>query len=324
MPRLQLVVVAVLLVLVVAPASRASDHVVVGTALTIRHSRSGRGMVSLTLRDASIPVGAPGGGTDPSLGSTVVTLFGRQSTERFSFVAEPGAGGGTWRVHTTPQGVRYSYSDPGARASATRIRTAQLGSGAGWSARTMAAGLALVVPETAVAVRIDWGTERACALFDGAAVRTSKQGTFVAKDAPPATIADCDDATLFGTTSFDCGGLAPACDGDCPLGSTCDASGPSDPTCTCVFHEGCPGGCPNGWICAYPEGPTPTCVPPFCFSGNGCGGTCDDPTAQCTSFDNLCFCLTPCQGGDPYPTCGGSCPDPMTTCQAGAGGCFCT
>src|SRR5262249_37373127 len=156
--------------------------------------------------------------------------------------------------------------------SSARIRTAQLRTGTGWSVRTLDAGLSLFVPETAVAVRIDWGTERVCAVFDGASIRSSKQGTFVAKNAPPAAIADCDDATLFGTTAFACGGIAPACDGDCPGGSTCERAGPTDPTCTCVFSYGCPGGCPDGWICDHPDGPNPICVPPFCFDGAGCGG----------------------------------------------------
>lgn len=324
MRRKPIVVEVVLLLLLVATTSRAADHVVAGTQLAIHSGANGHGAMSLVLRDAAIPVGAPGSSSDPSLGSTIVTLFGRRSGDRVSFVAAAGPNGGTWKVQQTSRAIRYLYADPGARASAVRIRSSQLRTGAGWKVRTVSPGLALAIAESAVAVRIAWGTERVCAVFDGAAVHTSKRGAFAAHGAAPAAISDCDDTTLGQQSYFECGGIAPACDGECPPNFICQGSGPADPTCTCVYTGPCPGGCPDGWICAFPMSGG-SCLPPFCSGVSpACDGTCDDPAAQCVATAGLCFCLTPCDGGSPAPICGGSCSDPKATCRSVDDGCYCT
>jgi len=308
---------------VLAGRIEAADYPVAGTQLTLRlNPATHRGVLSLVLRDGSIPAPVPDGADDPSLAGMTLTVFSRGSGERSTFSAR--AGRDVWKVRATPKVVTYGYTDRAAQLPSAAVSTAQLRTGAGVKLRAKSPGITLDGLARAVAVRAEWGSVRVCAVFDGDAVRKDKVGLFVASGAAGAGLADCDDDTLFvSLPPLPCG-TSPLCNGECPLGTECSNFGnPIDPTCECVPTEGCPGGCPEGWICAYPDGPSPTCLPPFCNGNGACDGACSQPGTDCLSVLGLCLCMTPCSGGDPYPTCGGACADPAFTCRAVPDSCVC-
>jgi hypothetical protein len=248
-----------------------------------------------------------------------LTVFSRGSGQQATSSAR--AGRDVWKARATPKAITYAYRDRTAQGN--DLLTAQLRTGMGLKLRAKSAGIALDGSQQAIAVRVEWGSVRVCALFDGDAVRKDKAGLFVARNADAAGLADCSDETLFVPPTPACGGTWAACDGACPAGTTCSVvDDATDPRCECL--EGCPGGCPDGWICAYLSGPTPSCLPPFC-NGSG-GGACDGscaPGTDCLPVLGQCFCMTPCSGGDAYPTCGGSCADPGFTCRAVPDQCVC-
>ena len=308
---------------VLAGRIEAADYPVGGTQLTLRlDAATQHGALSLVLRDASIPAPAPDGADDPSLAGMTLTVFSRGSGERSTLSARTGRD--IWKVHATPRTVTYGYTDRATPPPSAAVSTVQLRTGAGLKLRAKSQGITLDGLALAVAVRVEWGSVRVCALFDGAAVRKDKVGLFVARSADGAALADCDDDTLFvPLSSLPCGGTSPLCNGECPPGAECSNVGAANPRCECVPTEGCPGGCPEGWICAYPTGPSPTCLPPFCNGNGTCDAACSQPGTECLSVLNLCLCMTPCSGGDPYPTCGGTCADPAFTCRAVPDSCVC-
>lgn len=263
-------------------AARAADHVVAGKQLTVGKQGS-RGSLTLVLRDPSIPIPAPGSADDPSQAGMVVTLFGRVSSEQAALVAAPGLGRPGWKVRTTPR-VLYAYASP---KSTTGLASVTLRAGTGLTVRAKTPGLALAAPAAAIAVRVEMGETRVCALFDGAAVRTDRVGRFVARNADAADFADCSDETLAALT----------CEQTLSCGGTC----PGD--AVCAGHPSGLGGC----ICVSPHQPCGGTAP-------ACNGECA-AGEECSNLGGVlattCGCLpagsTPC--GGVYPSCGdGDCP----------------
>ena len=310
---------AVLVVTLAAPAARAADYVASGTQLTLRAGAGGA--LSLLLRDLPAPLPAPGSPDDPSATGLIVTLFGRTSRSQASLVALPG---GNWRVRTSPR-VACGYADPAAAPGSPLVSRLSLRQGAGLSVRAKSAGLALTAPEGAIAVRVQMGTLRFCAVFDPPAVRRDSGGRFIARGADiDASLTSCDDDALLAVS---CEEGSSACGGSCPGDSVC-AGGPGI-GCTCVSpHQpcggtwpACNGECPVGEACGdiggtpysscgcLPIGSTPCGgVYPSCGDGDcPAGTTCLMDTFTCcggTQISN-CACLT----GPPPPPCGGNCPD---------------
>lgn len=298
----------------------AADHVVSGTQLSLHTNGAGtRGSLSLTLRDPAIPIPAVASADDPSASGVTLTVFARGGMQATLVTrAEPGL----WSARTTGSGaVTYRFRDAAASFANADLLGVAMRSGHGVKLDARTAGIVLSGIVDAVAVRVAWGSTRVCTVFDVDSVRRTNPVTFVARAAATPSLPDCDDSSLAPPplptatpTTCDPG----ICPGGCPLGSECS------PGCECVPTEGCPGGCPEGWICAYPTSGG-TCLPPFCDGAfPACDGSCSQPGTECSpSPVGLCFCLTPCSGGDPYPTCGGSCPDPLTHCIANADRCSC-
>lgn len=317
-------VLAALAIAASAGEVRSADVPLSGGQISIRRSANGSGAVTVVLKNPAIPVPAAGSADDPSLTGMTLTLFGRTSGTTATFVAAPGATAGTWKVGSAAARTTFSYVDHEARSAAGRVESAQLRTGSGVKLKAPDAGLALNALEQAVGVRVEWGTQRVCALFDYDDVRVTKAGRFLARDADAAPMPDCSDDTMTGGPLAPCGVSAPSCGGTCPSGQACRSVGDvTHPGCQCEPVEGgCPDGCPDGWICYRGD----FCLAPFCGGAEGtCDGTCAQPGTQCFQGSaGFCFCLTPCSGGDPWPTCGGSCPDPKTDCVASPfGDCVC-
>lgn len=185
------------LVLAGAPAM-AVDHPVGGTQLMLSRPPLKSGALSLVLKDPSIPVPAIDGADDPSLTGLTLTLFARYSGQRPTFDAR--AGRDIWKLRTTPKATTFSYRDKTAAPGSSDLLTAELRTGVGLKIRARGPQLTLNAPEGSIAVRIEYGSVRVCAVFDDPAVRQNKPGRFVARNADAAGLTDCDDATLSGIT----------------------------------------------------------------------------------------------------------------------------
>lgn len=224
----------VLITAALAVPASGIDYPVAGTQLTLRE-RNNKASLSLLLRDGSIPIPTPGSADDPSLAGLYVTLFSRGTAERAAYGALPGTGQNSWQVRTTAKAVTYSYRNGTATRFGGDIQTISMRSGSGLKVRSKAYGLVLLAPQGAVAVRVQYGSVRVCALFDGASVRADKAGVFTARKAAAGNLADCNDDTLAMDGPAPCGGTFPSCDGACPTGETCGAlGGGTDPTCQCL------------------------------------------------------------------------------------------
>jgi hypothetical protein len=228
---------------VLALPAHAVDYPVTGKQLALREV-NGKASLTLGLRDGAIPIPTPGSSDDPSLAGLTVVLFSRGTGERPSYDAPSGTGQNSWSVRTTPKGVVYDYKNGLATRFAGDLQTVGVRPVTGLKVRSKAAGLALVAPQGGVAVRVQYGSVRVCALFDGDSVHADRAGVFMARNAT-AALANCDDDTLATAAPPACGGTFPSCEGACPTGETCGAiGGGTDPTCQCLPDEPCPGGCP--------------------------------------------------------------------------------
>lgn len=268
----------------------AADHVVPGTQLKLRRTANG-GAMTLVLRDV-MAIPAPGGSNDLSTAGVTVTLFGVGSGEQAAFAAPPGVGRPGWKVRPSPR-VTYTYANSSVPPGSTTLQSAVLRSGAGLRLRARSAGLDLSNGEGAVAVRVQWGSERVCTVFDNDAVRRDQAGIFLGVKADAPFIASCDDAELIAAT---CTSDGISCSGVCPGDSVC--GGNPLVGCSCVSpHQPCGGSAP---VC---NGECPT--------GEVCGALSSDPFRSCGC---LPASSTPC--GDVYPSCdSGDCPA-GTSCYA--------
>lgn len=300
-------------------AASAADHVIGGTQLRLRRTPHG-GTMTLLLRDVNVlPV--PGSADDPSLAGMTITLFGRGSEQKAKLFALPGVGRAGWLVRTVPR-LSYSYALPGALPGAPTPRTAVLRDGTGLRVRARATGLDLGAAEGAVAVRVEWGAERVCTIFDDAAVRRDEPGFFVGVKADAPQIADCDDATL-GTAA--CGLDGGVCGGRCAGDGVCGGNVMTG--CLCVSPSQpcgdsapvCNGECPAGEECATTTGgpyPGCGCLPIGSMACGEVSGSCGDGDCpagtSCYGFSLSVVHYCACASEPPPPPCGGECPDGWT------------
>jgi hypothetical protein len=300
-------------------AAAAADNVVPGTQLRLRRTPNG-GTMTLLLRDVTA-IPAPGSADDPSTSGMVVTLFGRGSGQRATLGASPGTGRPGWLVRTRPR-VSYSYANSSAGHVSASLTTAMLRSGAGLRLRARWAGLDLSGVEGAVAVRVQWGSERVCTIYDDEAIRHDEAGFFLGVNADTPAIADCDDATLIGGTCGDIGGI---CGGTCPGDAVCGGNSLID--CSCVSpHQPCGdsapvcnGECPAGEECSVTGGGPFTscgCLP---IGSMACGeqqNSCDSgacpPGTSCYGFSLSVLDYCACASEPPPDPCGNDCPSGWT------------
>lgn len=299
----------------------AADHVVPGTQLRLRRTPNG-GTMTLLLQGNAAGIPAPGGADAPSQVGMIVTLFGRTSGEKATFSAPPGTGRPGWIVRTSPR-VIYSYANSSTGPGSTTLTTAVLRIGTGLRLRARSAGLDLSSAEGAVAVRVEWGSERVCTVFDGDAVRQDEAGLFLGVRADAPGIADCDDATLAGggTCTLDgasCGGACPGdavCGGNTIIGCSCvspsQPCGDSAPVCN--------GECPAGEECSVTAGGPFTscgCLPIGSMACGDQSNSCDSgacpPGTSCYAFSLSILNYCACASEPPTDPCGDSCPTGWT------------
>jgi hypothetical protein len=180
-----------------AGAAGTVDYPVVGTHLTLRNPPyPARGALNVVLKDPSIPVPVPGSPDDPSVDVVQVFLFGHASGQVESFYTIPSPD--QWDVRSTPNAITYGYLNTSASPLCCDLQRVHLRTGSGLRLRAKTAGLTLDAPEGAVGVRVEWGSIRVCAIFDGDAVRQDANYRFVARNAEAPAITDCNDDTLNG------------------------------------------------------------------------------------------------------------------------------
>lgn len=288
-------------------SAAASDHPVAGMQLTVRE-RNGKSALNLVLKDNALPVPAPGSPDDPSLAGIHVTLLSRATGERAFYSAGPGTGHDSWRVRSTPSAVTYAYRNGTATPFGGDIQTVAMRTGAVLKIRSKAGGLLLDGPQGAVGVRVEYGSVRVCALFDGDAVRKDGAGVFNARNADTAGLTDCDNATLLGCPPEGCPGEQQVFCGD----------GPVTPSCSSLLGEAAcsqEGGC---WL-VTPFYPTGICNCPTLDAGTPCAGpldceglcvapeysTCElQESGACSATRTIldCVCI-PFMPGGFYPIC---------------------
>lgn len=292
-----------------AAVAVAADHQVIGKELTLRRTPGNpAGSLRLAL-EQGIPDGVPvpDGADDPSLAGMTITLFARGSGATASFVAAPGRGARAWKVRATPRSIGYAYNDPRAGTDPLQIRSVQLRTRAPLRITAPAAGLLLDVTESAIAVRVQYGSTRVCALFDPESVRRSGPGIFVARDGDANLLPNCNDETLSGACPT---GVCPTptpvppriCGGR-PVTAACSQSLTTQETCEqeggcwqyTPFHPPGVCNCPTldqGTLCDAPEDCEGECMS---TDWTGCESR---TTAQCSDtrlvFD--CVCLAHFEG----------------------------
>jgi hypothetical protein len=290
----------------------AVDLTVVGKEITLRRTPGNpAGSLRLAL-DQGIPDGVPlpDGSDDPSLAGMTVTLFARGSGATASFVAAPGRGAHAWKVRATPRLVSYAYNDPRANSDPLQIRSARLRNRAPMRITAPAAGLPLDVAESAIAVRVEYGSTRICALFDPESVRRSGPGIFVARDGDANLLVNCNDETLSGECPTGicptptptpkpvppriCGGrpVTDACSRTIATKTACEQEGgcwtvtPFNPNgvCNCPTHD-------QGAVCDEWNDCEGQCFAPD-------NGSCGMTTGRCSDTELVfgCVCLAAGQG----------------------------
>lgn len=296
-----------------AAVAVAADHTVVGKEIVLRRTPGNpAGSLRLVLRQGfpeAVP--PPGSADDPSLAGMTVTLFARDSGDTAAFDAAPGRGARAWKVRATPRVISYAYNDPRANVDPLQVRSVRLRSGAPLRISAPAAGLPLDVAEGSIAVRVDYGSERVCALFDPESVRRSGPGIFVARDGDANLLPNCNDETLSGECPMGtcpppvppriCGGrpVTAACSRTINTRTACEQEGgcwqvtPFNPSGVC--------NCPTldqGKVCDAPEDCEGEC---FSWQLSSCESRI---AAQCSDtrlvFGCVCLAATP---GEFYPIC---------------------
>ncbi|MBY0276127.1 hypothetical protein K2Z84_12345 [Candidatus Binatia bacterium] len=333
--------IALISSVLLATTAAASDHPIAGAELRV--NRNARGMERLVFSSRDVlPLPAPGSPDDPVTGSpggATIELFSRGAVARVAFVAPRDASDYGWRTYTQ----RYQFGHKAAPDAVSALSTISLHAKRGLRIGGKRAGLALDGHEGGVGIRITLGATRYCALFAPATVKRDQPGSFFAREASAAALADCSDASLVPPPSptgecgdgvidpgEQCDGAALGVCGD--VGGACGEPGFSN-ECTCCSANGemvTLLGCCNPSSVAISYGPAGggQCTPLRCDAPFTCGSGAEClPSGDCCSLPaNPClFTLT---GQALQPCCEGSvCERPdasgffLTCCVAQGGSC---
>jgi hypothetical protein len=193
-----------------------------------------------------------------------------------------GVGNPGWSTGTS----RIQFKNGEAPGGASTFRSITLRQGRQLKLNGKETGLLLLVPLTAVGVRITTGSLVNCARFAINTVTKSTTETFIAHNAPASALADCSNASLGGvpvttTTDGPDGSMLPTTTTTTTLPGTCGDNVINQ------FSEQC-----DGTDSAFCEG----------FPGGACGPAGYPTGCQCCVLDSV-----PAGGGEPY------CCDPAAT-----------
>ncbi len=294
----------------------AADRSISGAKLLLRRAPNGSEKLIFVSKDPGFLFPAIGGADDPSTaaGGATIELFSPAEPSGTAAVAPPAVGAPGWTARDAAIDV-YRFTDRSAPDAFSPLRSVGLKQGRTLKVVGRRAGLALAGPQGAVGVRITTGTLRNCVVFGPSTVRKDVAGTFSARDAIAAGLADCDNGSLGGTTtttSTTTSTTLPAVCGNgiIEAGEQCDgaALGQCDvPTVSCGppgFSTGCQcctDGGPNVSLpCCDPSAistPVPDgklCISTHCNPPFGCtAGHCQPDNTCCAGIDETCLLEVP-------------------------------
>ncbi len=320
-----------LFVLMLATPVNAADQPIAGASLALKRSSSGKEVLTFSSKDPAALFPAVGGLDDPTTaGATIELISPARATEMLTVPAGTGSPG--WTSKAGPPGA-YAFKNK-AGISVSALSAVQFKEGKQLKLQARSFDVPLVPPSGQMAIRITMGGTRNCALFTVDTVKKDATNVYKAAKATAVGLADCSDESLgahvFGCADGSFGG--DACGGPCPAGAVCTTQDLS--TCTCVAetqpcgetYPVCNGACPVGEECLATGGYPLTacgCLPTGSTACNlsQCGGAC--PSGQECNYYEFQF-QSGCQCG-PSGACGtggDDCP-PAQHCAVGSGGSFC-
>lgn len=292
----------------IAPAT---DRPIAATKLQIRRTASGKQRLVFSSKDPAFLFPLPGSSDAPNQAGLTVELFSAAEPAGATLSAPALGVSPGWSVGagSTPS---FRFARAATFAAASPIRRATLQRSRVLSLTADAAGLALTGPQGGVGIRIQTGTLRSCARFDGAAVTADRAGQFAGRNATIATLTDCSNAVL--------AGAAPAC-GDGEINGTEECDGAAGGTCaTNGFSCRSPGvagecgccsnggpftqvvGCcdPTALLIPMPPASGGLCIPTRCDQGlPGCSGDECQPDGSCCTSNGAACSLS--IGGATFP-----------------------
>lgn len=317
-------------------SANALDQPVSGQSLSLKRSGSGREKLQFASKDPAVLFPPIGGADDPTTNGATIELFSPDFPTTVTFNVPAGAGVPGWTAKMATYSS-YKYVDKLA-GGVTPISLVQLKQGKMLKLAGKSTGFPLNGATGPIGIRITIGSLRTCALFTADTIKKDGIAIFRADKAPAP--ADCDDATLgaYDPGACETGSIGAGCGGTCPPGGVCTTQDLS--SCTCVFDTDpcgetapvCNGECPVGEECratggfvlnecrCLPTGSTP------CNHGNGPSGTCG---GDCPAGEECNHIVYPswdvCGCGPPGPCGSGGgddCP-PGTTCNVAPNLAFC-
>jgi hypothetical protein len=295
----------VVLLLVAATRARALDAPIAGDKLTLVWNAQLQGKLVFISKDPTFLFPAIGSADDPGTGTpggAVVWLFAGSPPSFGNNVSAPGGAG--WKS-SSARTEMHRWSNPDAPFGPSPIRSIVMKRGRRLKVVSKLVPMTETPPLGRLAIRIDIGSLRNCAVFEAATIRRDEPFHFAARGARKPIAADCD-AAISGaptttTTTIPLPSCAestpfyPVCGGDCPAGSAC---GPN-----AVFGNGLEFECR-----CLPAGATPCSVSGYPL----CGGAClDGNVCQAFALESGGGSLMTCACVDPARTCG---PPPPATC----------
>ena len=173
------------------------DRPVTGVKLELRRTSSGRERVVFVSKDPAFLFPAIGTSDDPASGTPGglrIELLSQQ--EGLAVLSVPaGLGNPGWVVQDAALDG-YRFKNLAAPGGISVVRSITLKQGRQLKVSASATGLALVVPQGSVGIRITTGALRSCALFDGITSTVDVPGTFIAKKAVVGSLTSCSNASL--------------------------------------------------------------------------------------------------------------------------------
>lgn len=304
--------------LLMATHARALDAPISGATLTLRWNSNLEGRLVFVSKDPTFLFPAIGSSDDPGTGSPAgafVWLFPGSPWAVAGSVHAPGGPG--WTSQSGRVDV-HRWSNPDAPAGPSPIRSIVMKRGRTLKVVSKIVPMTKTPPVGRLAIRIDIGSLRNCAVFEAETIRRDEPFRFTARRAARPIATDCDTA-IDGTTTT-----------TIASGSTTTTTFPLPSCAAAADYPVCGGACPPGEMCGpnalftngldfqcacFPQGAIPCAVSGYSI----CGGACLDGNV-CQAFNlqvgggsvTTCACVSPTStcGPPPPATCGGvgACP----------------